>query len=342
MTKTKRLDLAMPKRPRGRPWPAAQEKFEAELTAWCDGINLIASGLDFDVGSRGWCYILEEHGLSKGDFDSAQHLINDCRKDGHLPLDICCEDERRAAENLDELDADPKARAQEIIHYVDRAEHSYYPHSFWQTQDTYVEMAVEKSDLKSLFSSVCDPFHIPLLNFAGWSDLHSRAAMMERFEYWERRGKRCVLLYCGDHDPGGLHITDFIRGNLEAMSGAIGGWMPDDLEIERFGLNASFINRHRLTWIENLDTSSGKSLADRSHNDHAKDYVQNYIKEFGVRKVEANALVSRPEAGRNLCRQTILKYLPADAPEQYQSSLRLPRRKLKAEIKLEIKRLIKV
>jgi hypothetical protein len=338
----KQLNLAMPKRPRGRPSIAANEEYEIELTAWCKGIQQIASGLDFDVGSRGWCYILEEHGLSKGDFDSAQNLINDCRKDGHLPLGVCCEDERRAAENLDELDADPKEMAKQTINYVNRSDESYYPHSFWLAQDNYVEMVVEKSDLKSLFSSVCEPFHIPLANAGGWADLHSRAAMMKRFEYWERKGKQCGLLYCGDHDPGGLHITEFIRSNLEDMSGAAGGWMPDDLKIERFGLNASFINRHRLTWIENLDTSSGKSLADASHKDHHKPYVQNYIKEFGVRKVEANALVSRPEAGRNLCRQAILKYLPADAPDQYQSSLELPRRKLRSEIKLEMKRLLKV
>ena len=31
-----------------------------------------------------------------------------------------------------------------------------------------------------------------------------------------------------------------------------------------------------------------------AHNDYVKDYVQNYINEFGVRKCEANALVVAP------------------------------------------------
>ncbi len=340
---TKQHDLAMPKRGMGRPTLQANEEYEAKLTGWCAGIQQVKSGLDFTVSSRGWCYVLEEYGLSKGDFDTAQKLINDCRKDGHLPLDICSEDDRRAAENLDELDADPKERAEEIISYVNRAEHSYYPHSFWLAQDCYVEMVVEKVDLKSLFAVECEPFHIPLANAGGWADLHSRAAMMKRFEYWEARGKRCVLLYCGDHDPGGLHISEFIRSNLADMSGAVGGWLPDHLVIDRFGLNKSFIDRNRLTWIDNLNTANGKyPLDDPRHRDHAQDYVQDYLAEYGARKVEANALVSRPKAGRTLCRQAILKYLPADAPEQYQSSLELPRRKLKAEIKLEMKRLLKV
>ena len=51
--------------------------------------------LDFAVSARGWCYILEEHGLAKGDFDKAEAVINDARKAGLLPIDICAEDESR-------------------------------------------------------------------------------------------------------------------------------------------------------------------------------------------------------------------------------------------------------
>jgi len=44
---------------------------------------------------------LEERGLGKGDFDKAQKTINDCRKSGLLPLDICSSDDTRAAIHLD-------------------------------------------------------------------------------------------------------------------------------------------------------------------------------------------------------------------------------------------------
>jgi hypothetical protein len=325
--------LTMPRRPLGRPTPAAQATYDAALIVWCDGIREIQSSLDFEVSSRGWCYVLEEYGLSKSDFDIAQRLLNDCRKDGHLSLDICCEDTRRAAKHLEYLhDPNPNVRAAEIVDYVNTAEEYYKPHSFWIAQDSYVEMVVEKVDLKSLFSKVCEPFHIPLTNFAGRTDLHSRAAIMKRFAYWEAEGKRCVLLYCGDHDPGGLHITNFIRSNMADMTRAV-GWSPEDLLIDRFGLNADFIAQHRLTWIDNLNTGRGGSLDDPEHADHHKHYVQSYLKKFGARKVEANALVSRPEAGRELCRQAILKYLPANAPDQYQSSLELPRQQMRAEIR---------
>ena len=169
--------------------------------------------------------------------------------------------------------------------------------SFWDDQDYYLQMLVEKIDLRSLFSRICDSYHVPLANSGGWADINGRAAMMRRFAEWEARGKRCVLLYCGDHDPGGLNISGFLRSNLADLSGAV-GWSPDNLIIDRFGLNFDFIEAQGLTWIDNLETGAGGRLDDPRHPDHDKAYVQDYLRRFGVRKVEANALVARP-AGRS-------------------------------------------
>ena len=88
---------------------------------------------------------------------------------------------------------------------------------------------------------------------------------MHRFEEMEDAGKQCVLLYCGDHDPGGLAISDFLQSNFEDLSDAV-GWFPDNLIIDRFGLNYDFIEENNLTWIDNLETSSGGRLDDPRHN----------------------------------------------------------------------------
>jgi hypothetical protein len=146
-------------------------------------------------------------------------------------------------------------------------------------------------------------------------------------------GKHCVILYCGDHDPAGLNISDTLRKNLsELLTHAEWLRLADHLTIDRFGLNADFIDKHNLTWIDNLDTGSGKSLADPRHKDHKSAYVQNYIREFGVRKVEANALVVRPDAGRELCKQAIFKYLSEDAPNQYIAALKPHREQVRLEV----------
>jgi hypothetical protein len=324
--------LTLPQRSRGRQSAEAQARYDADLADFCAAICEIRSRLDFAVSSRGWAYILEEHGLGKGDFDAAERLIVACRKSGDLPLDICAEDNARAANHLERLDyGTAESEAAWIVDSVGRRHLYYTPFSFWEGQHCYVEMLVEKVDLKSLFSRDCGRYHIPLTNGRGWTDLNSRAAMMRRFAAWQAKGKRCVLLYCGDHDPVGLVISEFIRSNMAELEAAV-GWAPENLIIDRFGLNFDFIEQQDLTWIERLETGSGKDLADPRHADHRKPYVQDYLRRFGPRKVEANALVVRPEAGRELCRQAILRYLPEDAPAQYQATLEPERERVRLEV----------
>jgi hypothetical protein len=290
--------------------------------------------MDFAVGSRGWCYILERHCLRKGEFDAAQKLITECRRTGALPLDICAEDTSRETVGIEQLDSNdiPNEVESWVEYLCNRAHEQYAPISFWDDLNTYVEVGTEKLDLRNLFEPVCKELHVPITNFKGWSDLNSRAAMMRRFKMHEAQGRRCVLLLCGDHDPGGLHITEMMRKNLKDLAGAV-DWSPDNLVIIRFGLNADFIDRHGLTWIDNLETSSGGQLDEPNHNDHDKAYVQDYIAEFGVRKCEANALVVEPEVGRQLCRDAILKHIPTDAVERYERKLDRVRKQLRKALR---------
>lgn len=313
--------ITLPKRGRGRQSEAAQAQHEADLEAFCAAILEINSRLDFRVSSRGWCYLLEEHGLDKGDFDTGQRLINDCRKSGLLPLDICSEDAARQFGGVEQIDLDdPDDEAEFIVDYCRDAYLNYTPFSFWRDKDVYIQAFVEKIDLKNLFAPVFNQFCIPFANTKGWSDLNSRAALMRRFKDMEADGKQCVLLYCGDHDPGGLSISGFLRSNMEELADAV-GWSPRNLIIDRFGLNFEFIEAQRLTWIDNLATSGKKRLDDPRHPDHHKPYVQDYLSQFGTRKVEANALVARPEAGRELCRQAVLNYLNEGDPDKYTTAL---------------------
>jgi len=160
----------LPHLPRGRPNGAAKAAYQTALTEFCDRILQIRSRLDFEVGTRGWCYLLEgERVIDKGEFDTCEQLITYCRKDGNLPLDICAEDGKRAVEGLEDLDEpNVETRADDIFRYIHNA-HSYYePISFWDDLDVYVETATEKSDLKSLFSRVTQSFHVPIQNVGGW------------------------------------------------------------------------------------------------------------------------------------------------------------------------------
>jgi hypothetical protein len=323
--------ITLPRRQRGRQTTAAEARYQAELVRFCAAIRQIQSRLDFRVSSRGWCYLLEPYGLGKGDFDKAQRVINDARKSGDLPLDICAEDSDTTA-NLEEIDeASPDDYGQEIVNSTFAAHQWYRPFSFWRDQDFYLQMLVEKIDLLSLFEGVCAEFHVPIANAHGWSNLNRRVEFMLRFKKWEAEHKQCVLLWCGDHDPGGLHISNRLYGNLKELARAV-GWHPRNLTIKRFGLNYDFIERHGLTWIENLETSSGRSLDDEEHPQRYAAYVQRYLRDFGARKVEANALVVEPEAGRELCRQAILEYVPKTAPAIYRRKLNVEREMVRVAV----------
>jgi hypothetical protein len=326
--------ITLPSLPRGRPTPSGKAAYDAGVQVFCDEILKIRSRLDFEVSSRGWCYILEEHGLSKGDFDDAQELIAECRRQRLLPMDVVAEDGARSFDNLDDLDdVTPEEEAGRIAGSI-RWRHLYYtPFSFWDDQDVYLEMLVEKIDLKSLFKQICSRFYIPIANARGWSDLNTRWAMLERIRARAAEGKRCVVLYCGDHDPAGLNISNALRKNFaELLTHAEWLELMPLLTIDRFGLNYEFIVDQGLTWIDNLETGSGRSLADPRHKDHKQAYVQDYLRRFGEQKVEANALVVRPGAGRELCRQAILKYVSEKAPGEYRNALEPHREQVREEV----------
>lgn len=328
----------LPETKRGRRTAAQEEKHREQLQQFSGLILEISSTLDFKIGSRGWCYVLEQHGLDKGEFARAESLIGDCRKAGLLPLDICADDDARAASNLHQARAlTERPNLAEYVRneldYIDSvrdeaiesAGQDWTPWTFWERQDCYIEMLVEKIDLKELFKNTCSQFNIPIGNSRGWPDINSRAAMMQRFSYWESQGKQVVLLYCGDHDPAGLGISQSLRKMFDDLSGAV-GWRPNDLVIDRFGLNADFIDAHGLSWIQGLETSSGKRLDHPGHKDHKKDYVQQYIQKFGPQKCEANSLVTQPAAGRKLCLDAICNYLPESAPKLFQERLAAERK----------------
>jgi hypothetical protein len=88
------------------------------------------------------------------------------------------------------------------------------------------------------------------------------------------------------------------------------------------------IEAEGLSWIDNLETSSGMRLDDPRHPDHSKSYVQDYLRQFGATKCEANALVVAPEAGRDLCRRAILEHVPATTPARYRARLARARERL--------------
>ena len=169
-----RSTVVLPTAKRGRRSATDQATHAAALDRFYSAILDIQSRLDFRVSARGWCYLMENSGaITKAEFDRVETLINDARKSGALPLNICAVDESRSFDCLEYLDAtDPAEYLEEISKMVERRLDYYTPISFWDDKSVYMEMLVEKIDLKSLFEPICREIDLPLANAKGLSLIH--------------------------------------------------------------------------------------------------------------------------------------------------------------------------
>lgn len=298
---------------------------DRRLRQFADILIEIQKSLDFKMSSRGWCYSCEQMRLiNKDQFDKIEEAINTARKRGYLPVDFVAEESARQFSGVERpSDGEPREVAPRILEMLLEG-WKYFTPDWWQGEEYYIQVVVEKIDLKTLFEPVCRRYHIPIANSKGWSSVLQRAEYARRFREAEMMGLKCVLLYCGDHDPDGLRISDTLRKNLDDLkeirwSDRVTGYDPTDLIIDRFGLNFDFIERNQLTWIDNLITGSGKNLNDPKHPNYDLPYLKSYKREIGIRKCEANAIVVIPDIARQLMEEEILKYLGEDAPDRFKA-----------------------
>lgn len=300
------------------------KKRKAEFATLLMGLS---GQIGFKVSSRGWCYILEGFGyMNKSQFDKVADAINDLRRTGQIPVDFVAEETARGFTGVvEEYDGDVNDVVDWMVRNVLDGGAFFTP-DFWEDEEYYIQVVVEKIDLVTMFAPVCRKFRIPIANSKGWSSISQRAEYARRFKEAEDRGLKCVLLYCGDHDADGLRISDTLRKNLEQVAeiewaDGTEGYNPESLIIDRFGLNLALINQHKLTWIDNLITGSGKDLANPKHPNHGLPYVQNYLRQIGPRKCEANAIVTLPQVARKLMRDAIEKYLGSDAESRFKAKM---------------------
>ena len=337
------VKLTMPVLKKGRRSAEQQAKYDADMKAFADKLKELQreikdpSGSVMKVSSRGWCYLLEGmNAIDKSEFDTAQSLINTCRKEGLLPLDFTAQDKARSFSNDEDIIGDykdPKEWVNDWLGYIRKIYKRKNDVAFWESQEYYIQIMVEKIDVKNLFEPICKKYHVRIANARGWSDINSRGKLVEKFREAEEIGLKPVFLYYGDFDPAGIFIVDKIKDNINSLSKST-GWTADNLIVDHFGLSYEFIQANNLTWIDNLKTGSGKyPLDDTRHADHKKDYVQNYINAYGVRKCEANAILPIGHLAAAECEKAIQKYLGEDPFETYHQKLE--------EIRLETKRALK-
>jgi hypothetical protein len=296
-----------------------------KLQDFADIMRKMQESIDFKVSARGWGYLMEQAGyINKSQFDKVENAVNRCRKEGLLPVDFIAEEQSRMFHGIIKpSEGTVRDTLIWMLKDVLNGAHYFKP-DWWQGEKYYIQMVVEKIDLLTLFEPVCAKYKIPIANAKGWQSILQRADYARRFKEAEDMGLKCVLLYCGDHDPDGKRISETMRKNIKDVADVYWtdgeeGYDPDGLIIDRFGLEYDFIIKQGYTWIDNLITGGDKNLADPKHRNFKLPYVQEYLKEVGERKCEANVLVTTPAIGRQLCDEAILAYLGEDAPRRFEA-----------------------
>ncbi len=284
-------------------------------------LNELRNRIDFSVSARGWCYLMEQEGYAtKSQFDKVENAINTCRKEGILPVNFVAEEDARAFAGVETPSGETIKEL--LARMLDDVLHGYrhYSPDWMEGEHYYIQVLVEKIDLKTLYTPVCRDYRIPIANGKGWQSVLQRAEYERRFQEAERQGLKCILLYAGDFDPDGLRISTAMMDNLEQIkdvvwADGVNGYDPKNLIIERVALNYDFILQQNYTWIDNLVTGSKKkpgkaqSLADPKHNNYKLPYVQDYLQKYGARKCESNVMITTPAIARQLLRTAIEKYL---------------------------------
>ena len=336
-------DIKLPKSSKGRKTEVQKIQYDLDLKKFAESlieIQLKIEGkkdlIDIEerekISGRGWCYQLEGFGLiTKDQFNYCQKIINLCRKEGYLPIDFTAQDDSRKFFNIENLKEDykkPKKHIKMYLNWVLKCDKDKKDTAFWESQKYYIQMMVEKIDVRNLFTDICEKYHIPISNAKGWSDLLSRNALIQRFKKAEEIGLIPVLLYYGDFDPAGLKIAETFKKNIKDLEKAT-KWSPENLIIDHFGLTFDFIDKNSILWIDNLITGGKRNLGNlynqyKSGKKNVKiyDYEIAYIDKYGVNKCEANAILPIKKIAINQCEEVIQKYLGNNPFEIYDKKIK--------------------
>lgn len=97
----------------------------------------------------------------------------------------------------------------------------------WASQDTYVEVWVEKDALVGVVERACERLRLPYFSCRGYA---SQSEVHEAAMRFRRLRKPVTVLHLGDHDPSGVDMTRDIEDRMRLFG-------VEDFEIDRLALN---------------------------------------------------------------------------------------------------------
>ncbi len=160
-----------------------------------------------------------------------------------------------------------------------------YHRDYWEGQENYVEVWVEKDALVGIVGKACSELDVNFFSCRGYvsqSEMWSAAERLKRKQ--KIGGKNIVLLHLGDHDPSGKDMSRDIVERLKVFG-------VSEVEFHRLALNYEQIEKYN-------PPPNPTKLSDSR--------ARGYIQEYGYSCWELDAL--EPQIISRLIEQNVKKY----------------------------------
>ena len=215
------------------PWSPREETLEIVDRANVIIEAYVAQG--FTLTLRQLYYQFVARGLlpnSSKHYNSLQAIINKARLAGLVNWEAL-EDRERNLKKLAQWDS-----PQHLL----RDAANQFRFDKWSTQDTRVEVWIEKNALIGVIQKVCDDNQVPYFACRGYTSQSEQWRAGQRFIDYINQGQRVLILHFGDHDPSGVDMTrdnhDRLRMFIEYESDR--GYF----EIRRMALNMDQVHKY--------------------------------------------------------------------------------------------------
>lgn len=171
----------------------------------------------------------------------------------------------------------------------------------WADQPNHVEVMVEKAALEGVLIPVCKKWQVIFTSQRGYGSASIMYRAGKRMQEKSYRGKNVHVLYFGDLDPSGTHMTEDVRERLRLFS-------QSNVYVHRVALNQDQVK------LYNPPPNPAKMTDSR---------YRRFAEQHGDESYELDAL--SPSVIANLAEQGITAFLNADkwkAMVQYEHTLR--------------------
>jgi len=214
-------------------------------------------------------YILLSNGLikhSENSYTGLSTLLTKLREQGYLDPRMIIDQHRKMIQRTTYSDFDEAF--EECC--------DYFSINTMALQNKYVEVWIEKDTMTSIFLNRCYFSDVPLIISKGFTSYSFKHEFLDRLK--ENSEKPCIVLYFGDFDAEG----NFIPFKVEEFVNEKLGTQNIDFELKKVLLTEADIPK-----IENFGIID-KGLSKKKHLE--KQYVQDYVKKYGKKKYEVEAL----------------------------------------------------